>query len=126
MTGSFTVEEWKRVYAQAYEKLQPGGWIEQVELSPHFKSDDGTLQADSQIAKWGAYFESFAEKAGKPMNVYDTMRAGIEEAGFVNVQEKLYKLPMGGWARHPIFKDAGRLNAEQFRTGIDVSPLGSH
>lgn len=31
MYGSFTDEEWKLVYEQAYKYLGPGGWIEQIE-----------------------------------------------------------------------------------------------
>lgn len=30
MEGCFTREVWKALYKQAYEKLKPGGWIEQV------------------------------------------------------------------------------------------------
>lgn len=29
--GSFTDEQWRLVYKQAYNNLAPGGWIEQVE-----------------------------------------------------------------------------------------------
>lgn len=31
MLGSFTDEQWRLVYKQAYDNLAPGGWIEQLE-----------------------------------------------------------------------------------------------
>ena len=47
------------------------------------------------------------------------MRAAIEKAGFVNAQEKLYKLPIGGWPKHPVYKDAGRVNREHWKSGLE-------
>lgn len=47
------------------------------------------------------------------------MRSGIEAAGFTNVQEKNYKLPLGDWPRNKVLKDAGRLNEQQFRNGME-------
>ena len=32
LLGSFPYEEWDKVYAQAYENLVPGGWIEHLEV----------------------------------------------------------------------------------------------
>ena len=47
------------------------------------------------------------------------MRAGIEGAGFINIFEQKYKLPLGDWPKNKIYKDAGRLNEEQFRKGME-------
>ena len=47
------------------------------------------------------------------------MKAQIEKAGFVNVQEKLYKCPLGSWPKHKIYKDAGRVNMEHWKTGLE-------
>ena len=33
MYGSFTDEQWRLLYKQAYKNLTPGGWIEQLEPS---------------------------------------------------------------------------------------------
>ena len=60
-------------------------------------------------------------KAGRPFNTYETMKDSIEAAGFTNFKEKIYKVPIGTWAKHPIYKDAGRFNEEQFREGMEVS-----
>lgn len=60
-------------------------------------------------------------KAGRPFNTYDTMKDSIKAVGFVNVQEKVYKVPIGTWAKHPLYKDAGRLNELQFMEGMEVS-----
>ena len=37
------------------------------------------------------------------------MRSSIEAAGFTNIQEQTYKVPLGPWANDPKLKEAGRL-----------------
>lgn len=119
MLGSFTAQQWTDLYARAYDRLHPGGWIEQVEPSVIYRSDDGSLPADSLLADWGQKFERMGAKADRPFNTFDTMRANIEAAGFTNVQEKIYKVPIGTWPKHRLYRDAGRLNEEQFRAGME-------
>lgn len=84
-----------------------------------YRSDDSSLPLTSLLSDWGQKFERMGATAGRPFNLFDTMRDSIEAAGFTNIQEKLYKVPIGTWARHPILKDAGRLNEEQFREGME-------
>lgn len=99
--------------------LVPGGWIEQIEFDCNILSDDDTLPADSILANLGAVCEACCERSGRPLDVVNTMRAGIEAVGFINVQETNYKCPIGTWPKHPIYKDAGRVNSIQWK----VRPL---
>lgn len=119
MLGSFTREQWEGIYAQAYANLAPGGWIEHIEPEVIDRCDDDTLPPDSALAKWGPRFHRMGEKCGRPFDVLHTMRGSIEAAGFTNIQEKLYKVPVGGWAKHPLYKEAGKMNLEQFKVGME-------
>ena len=47
------------------------------------------------------------------------MRAHIEAAGFTNLHEKLYRCPIGDWAKHPVLKEAGKFNKIQFLQGME-------
>lgn len=53
MMGAFTDAQTKQFYRQAYKNLKPGGWIEQIEVSVMFDSDDNTIPANSAMASWG-------------------------------------------------------------------------
>ena len=119
LLGAFTTEEWDKVYRLCYGNLRPGGWIEQIELDVRVASDDDSLPPDSQLAGWGANFLGCAERAGRPLDTQVTMKAAIEKAGFVNVQEKLYKCPIGGWPKDPLLKDAGKVNKFHWSSGLD-------
>jgi len=82
-------------------------------------SDDGSLPAASLLAGWGATFLRCAEQAGRPLNTQTTMRDAIARAGFTDVHEKLYKCPIGAWPKHPVYKDAGRVNSVHWRSGLE-------
>lgn len=56
---------------------------------------------------------------GKPVDAIDKCKARIEAAGFINVQEKLYKVPLGVWVKNPVLKEAGRFCKMHVMTGIE-------
>lgn len=99
--------------------LLPGGWIEQVETNVYASSDDGTLPADSTSAQWGPMFLRIGEKIGRPLDTVDTMKAAIETAGFVNIKEKVYKVPNGEWAKNKTLKEAGRFSKIAALAGLE-------
>lgn len=117
--GAFSNEEWRLVYKQAYNNLAPGGWIEQTELEVVWRSDDGTLPADSLLAQFPKICNPAHEKMGKPIDTFHHMRSRIETAGFTNVHEKLYKVPVGDWVKDPILKEAGRFAKSHFLGGLE-------
>ncbi|KAJ5421538.1 hypothetical protein N7491_009983 [Penicillium cf. griseofulvum] len=97
MLGAFTPDEWDRLYKQCYDALTPGGWIEQIEL-------DTAFYLHGEIISSAAPSERAA-----PLLTQETMRGAIEKAGFVDVQEKLYKVPLGPWPKDKVLKEAGQL-----------------
>jgi hypothetical protein len=99
--------------------LAPGGWIEQIEFDVRVKSDDGSLPADSVLAGWGDNFIGCGERAGRSLTTQETMRASIEAAGFVDVHERLYKVPMGPWAKDRLLKEVGLLNLQHWKSGLE-------
>ena len=54
-----------------------------------------------------------------PLDTLDTMRAAMEKAGFVDIQEKTYRWPVGPWARDPTLKEARRLHYHQWTGGME-------
>ena len=47
------------------------------------------------------------------------MRRAIERAGFINVQDDLFKCPIGSWPRDKRLKEAGRVNFDHWSGGLD-------
>lgn len=119
LLGAFSVQEWKRLYKQIYNNLAPGAWIEQLEIGLPILCDDGTMPADSQLAKMHSVIEPAGYAANKPLNVYDDFQSWIEEAGFINVHKTDYKVPIGDWPKLQVYKDSGRVSLKQFKTGLE-------
>ena len=119
MLGSFTPDQWRDLYAQAYDRLQPGGWIEAVEIGTQVFSDDGTLPADSHLAKFHEVGQACGIKANRPIDVYDHFQQWIEDAGFTNLQKTDYKVPIGGWPRLQTYKDAGIVTLKTMKAGLE-------
>jgi len=140
MLGSFDNQGWTKLYQRCYESvlapstpvrvklisflhlgsnLEPGAWIEQMEFDIRVKSDDDSLPKDSVLANWGETFIGCSERAGRPLTIQETMRAGMEKAGFVDLHEKVYKVPIGTWPRDRVLKEIGKLNYHHWVTGME-------
>ncbi|KAF7517698.1 hypothetical protein PCG10_001073 [Penicillium crustosum] len=119
MYGAFDPEGWNQVYKRAYDALAPGGWIEQVEFDIRCHSDDGTLKKDSLLAGWGDMFIRCSARAGRSLTTQETMRGAMEKAGFVDSHEKLYKIPLGPWAKDKILKEAGQLHYAHWNAALE-------
>lgn len=99
--------------------LVPGGWIEQAEPGISFHSDDGTLPPDSLLANWGPLFTECCAALGKPIDWLNNMTSAISSAGFTNITEKTYKVPLGQWAKNPLLKEAGKFQEAQVLQGME-------
>ena len=99
--------------------LQPGGWIEQLEADAPFLCDDNSLSEDNILRTFGPNVLNAAAKSGHPGGTLHTMRGAIEKAGFVDIQEKTYKWPIGAWPKDSLLKEIGRINHRQWVTGLE-------
>lgn len=51
--------------------LKPGGYLEEVEYTPGFKSDDGTVNPSTAMGQWGGIVEDASARTGRTsQNVY--------------------------------------------------------
>lgn len=82
-------------------------------------SDDSSLPSDSVLIECATLTHRAAEKAGRPVDTYEKVLPRIEAAGFTNIQTQEYKMPMGAWPKHPTWKDAGRVNKDVYKRGIE-------
>lgn len=94
MKGAF--KDWNHVYSEAYEHLEPGGWIEILDYGS-FNSLYETFKGNEAVENW--YF-SMIEAMGKsprPFNADHLEPEALESLGFVDVTVETYDLPMGAW-----------------------------
>lgn len=90
------IADWPGLFRQAYRVTTPGGWIETLEAECVITSDDGTVTSDSALATWSKMFIEAGKKIGRPFDVLslDVQRKGLEEAGFVDIQQSNFKVKL--------------------------------
>ncbi|KAJ5279155.1 hypothetical protein N7478_004527 [Penicillium angulare] len=103
------IGDWQKLTRQALQHLRPGGWFEVQEFESVVWSDDDTHKQAHIVMDWLEKLNAASKQFGKPMNVGGQVQSWMEERGFVNVSDDIYKCPIGGWAKDRQLKDIGRL-----------------
>jgi hypothetical protein len=101
------------------EHLAPGGWIEQVEMSVTPVSDDGSIPPGHIFQRWGDISLEAGEQFGKTLRIHEQAKGLMEEAGFTEVREVVFKWPIGPWSRDPHLKQVGLWNQLHWEEGIE-------
>jgi hypothetical protein len=90
-----------------------------MELDVRVYSDDGTLKPEHVLHGWGNIFIGCSERAGRSLRTHEKMRKAIEKAGFVDVHEQNYKIPLGPWPKDKLLKEAGHLQYAHWNTALE-------
>jgi hypothetical protein len=114
-----SIGDWPALYAQVYNNLEPGGYLHEMEMSIQFKSDDGTLTKDHVLSQWSDLFHEASERFGKSFYEVWNLSTYIRNAGFVDVEERVYKVPVNGWPADPHMKELGRWNLLHITQGAE-------
>ena len=98
--------------------MNSGGWIEQLEVEINALSDDDSALPNSKIKELCELTKEMGLRSGRDFHISGRMKQKIEQAGFVDVQERKLKLPLGSWATDPNLKDVGRFYERFYKTGL--------
>merc|ERR1712098_644272 len=113
-----SVADYPALYSSILDHLKPGGWFEQTEISVIPKSEDDSIKGTS-LESWGPIAWECGEKFGKSFKIAEESRDIMESAGFVNVQRKTFKWPIGPWAANKKMKEIGAYNRLGWDEGIN-------
>ncbi|QGI61475.1 hypothetical protein CEK26_005442 [Fusarium fujikuroi] len=94
-----SIADWKSLFKEAYKCLKPGGYIESYEPSSRVESDDGTVQPGR-----------------RPFTIFEEniQREAMREAGFMDIEERDFKNPVGGWPKDPKYRSVGQFMQTAF------------
>ncbi|KAH8704059.1 S-adenosyl-L-methionine-dependent methyltransferase [Talaromyces proteolyticus] len=113
------IADWPAFYTEVLTHLKPGGWFDQLEMSIQFRSHEGTITDDHVLAVWSRTFIEAGERFGKTFRIADLAKEYLKNAGFVNVVETKYELPVGGWSSNRHMKKLGKWNLVHCEEGIE-------
>jgi hypothetical protein len=119
LMNGFSIKSWPFFYQQAFQALQPGGWVENQEFEVVFGCDDGSQPADSPSVRWAELWNQGISNFGLTGRCYpQKMKEQMEEAGFINVHWKFFRMPIGSWPKDKTLRQSGLFNLIGFVDGI--------
>jgi len=118
-----SIDDWSKLYRQAFRCLKPGGWIEHTDCSVQIQADDGSLPKDNIYNQWNSFFVEAGTITGRTFNVVENDQQGdwAREAGFepstVNIHK--FKMPFGTWPAEKKWKEVGIYNRTASIEGLE-------
>ncbi|OLN96410.1 hypothetical protein CCHL11_00663 [Colletotrichum chlorophyti] len=103
------ISDWKALYDEAFKALRPGGHIEVKEFDIECRSQVQTLEDGHPFKNWSKHLNGAANKLGKTgVQCPDrSIIRNLQAAGFVDIIEEKWPVPVGDWALNPVLKDVG-------------------
>ncbi|KAL7273160.1 hypothetical protein RUND412_004005 [Rhizina undulata] len=118
------LNDWKKIYQQAFKYLKPGGWMEVQDAFDYFSCDDSSVPPETAFQSYIDNFEKAVNLSGKEWSTVAPGAAqGLKDAGFVNVDVKMAKLPIGSWPKLRSEKEMGMYWRQAFLDGLEAYSL---
>ncbi|KAK4168861.1 Demethylmenaquinone methyltransferase [Cladorrhinum sp. PSN259] len=113
-----------QILTPAFRHLKPGGYMECQEVPGQPFCDDGTMPPDYPFLRWTQQLYHSAALANRQADVGPQLKRWMEEIGFVDVKEVVYKIPLSGWAKEGRTKSVGMLWQRNLLDGLSGFSLG--
>ncbi|KAJ4313200.1 hypothetical protein N0V84_009526 [Fusarium piperis] len=114
------IRDWPALIDQTYRHLKPGGWVEFQAIVGLLGSDDDSIPEDSYLRKFSGMMESASSKFGASLTDPMKWKGWLEERGYQNVTEKVFKLPFNPWPKDPRMKILGAWEMENLLSGLEA------
>jgi hypothetical protein len=98
--------------------MERGAWIEQTEVEINVYCDDDTRKHDGKIEELAEFSHDMGAAYGTDFRIADRMATEMKAAGFVEIKEAKYKLPLGPWSADPRYKEIGKFYERYYKTGL--------
>jgi SAM-dependent methyltransferase len=112
------IRDWPKLMQQSFEHLKPGGYFEVSGTYPNAGCDDGTYPEGSAYAELIQIFYDIGVAIGASSKAPVFWKKQMEDAGFVDVEESIFKIPRSPWPKESRLKKIGAFELAQFREGI--------
>lgn len=108
-----------------FRALKPGGYIELVEMHVVPTSPDHTLPVNSQIMALYTLLDDVGQDIGLDLSVAPKYKPMMLSAGFEDVVEEVFDLPIGDWMTDRRMKEVGAFQRFQMTEGLHGIAFGA-
>ncbi|KAF2143923.1 uncharacterized protein K452DRAFT_285963 [Aplosporella prunicola CBS 121167] len=121
---TYAIKDYPKLMDQAMRCLSPGGWIEFQELDYIVRSDDGSIPEDWGLKKFIKAIGEGLENLGLDLHRAEKLADEARAAGFVNVETKCMKIPIGTWPKNKLLKTVGAYTQALVLDGLQQGGYG--
>ncbi|PNP50720.1 hypothetical protein FNYG_15935 [Fusarium nygamai] len=107
-----------QIAEQAFNALEPGGWLESQETDCIPLCDDDTFDRNGPVATWCNELIVAADQLQRPAILGSKLKEIYERVGFVDVHQRVFKMPINGWAKDSRLKQVGWMWADSLLDGL--------
>lgn len=122
------IKDWDTLYRRAFEHLKPGAWIEMQEIHhrPRSANVDGSVPPEHPVAKFWTLITEGLDALGVDLEISagGNLPRKMEEAGFTNVTERVFHVPIGTWPKNKVLKTVGLYWRTILLDGLQAIALG--
>ncbi|RJE23445.1 Methyltransferase [Aspergillus sclerotialis] len=121
-----SVRDFPLLLSRAKENLNKDGWIELVDFVPRIWSDDNTIERAPETRRWAKLLRVASNRFGKDLDLVPHYKNFLREAGFKNVREETFKVPINTWPKDPRLKEIGLCQMHNMLEGLEsygMAPL---
>lgn len=105
--------------------LKPGGWIEMQELYFVLSSDDNSIPETHAFSKWLTLVRQGLESFGVDLLGPAKSQERLKDAGFENVTERIFKVPIGTWPKNQTLAKVGLYGQAMCVDGLQGNSMKS-
>ena len=116
--------DWARFFRQAYQNLNPGGWLEVQDLTFPLRCDDGTAGPETPAMQWSQYMIEGAARLGVNLSAGRNFAQLAREAGFVDFTDEQCAWPINRWPKDKVEKEKGIWVLQNFLDGLQGFSMG--
>ncbi|GIJ88084.1 hypothetical protein Asppvi_007000 [Aspergillus pseudoviridinutans] len=115
-----SVSDYERLVERAFKNLAPAGWFEFADADLIVCCDDGTIKEAKNLLEANRLICDASARFGKTMGTANQHKQRLEDAGFINVREEIYKIPLSPWAKDPKLKELGKFHQVNMIESLDA------
>ncbi|KAK4443922.1 S-adenosyl-L-methionine-dependent methyltransferase [Podospora aff. communis PSN243] len=124
------ISDWPKFYSQVFRCLKPGGWFQHLEPNIELRCDnpDVPYGEDHVYKQWAKLFYDAGDRIDRSFRIDEEIMVGwASGAGFKDVTQQKFKLPIGGWPKDKRLKEMGMYTALYMDMSLDgfaLFPIG--
>jgi SAM-dependent methyltransferase len=119
----YMIRDWPALMQQVYHHTKPGGYCELTSVYPKVFCDDGSMPENSTFKVMCDQFIEASYGMNAPLDSCLRFADYLRNAGFVDVQEHIFKMPSSPWPKDRRLKKVGALEMTNIVAGASAFAL---